>query len=235
MELEVSQLAILTLQTNAELATLAGSLRPKLGSPPDEPVTFTGTLAPPAPASTLPADAARHPAYQAALSKSEAALRAIDLVRAKRWEDLTVGVGYERTHNDDAGAGMERENAAVIRFSIPLPLRRDQSGHLAEAEAAAKRSVMEADAVAATLRAEAAAAMAEMKAHAAIHAETTSQLLPQATELEARFTQLQKSGQAPMADVLRARRQRLALESAAMDARRDFHLARIRLEAASGR
>jgi cobalt-zinc-cadmium efflux system outer membrane protein len=100
--------------------------------------------------------------------------------------------------------------------------------------ATAERSTLEASATAARLRAEAAAALDEMKAFTAIHQETTTKLLPQAEALENRFNQLQKNGQATLPDVLRARQQRLTLESAGLDARRDFHLARLRYQAASG-
>jgi cobalt-zinc-cadmium efflux system outer membrane protein len=43
-----------------------------------------------------------------------------------------------------------------------------------------------------------------------------------------------EAGQADLLSVLRAREQRLQLESAALNAERDFHLARIRYEAATG-
>ncbi len=234
LELEVSRLAILALQDTTERAILAGSLRLLLGCPATEPIQITGTLAAPAiPHSTI-TTSAQHPDYQTALTKAEAARQAIDLARANRWEDLTVGVGYERSQMDDAGAGMERENSAVVRFSLPLPLKKHNAGHLAETIATAERTTLEASAMAARLRAEAAAALDEMKAFAAIHQETTTKLLPQAEALENRFNQLQKSGQATLPDVLRARQQRLTLESAGLDARRDFHLARLRYQAASG-
>ena len=235
LELEVSRLAILSLQDTTERATLTGSLRPLLGCPATESIQITGTLPTPAiPPSSTVTTPAQHPDYQTALTKAEAARQAIDLARANRWEDLTVGVGYERSHNDDAGAGMERDNIAVLRFSLPLPLKKHNAGHLAEAVATAERSTLEAGATAARLRAEAAAALDEMKAFAAIYNETAAKLLPQAEALENRFNQLQKSGQATLPDVLRARQQRLTLESAGLDARRDFHLARLRYQAASG-
>ena len=233
VELEVSQLAILALQGTSERASLTGSLRPLLGSPATEPIIISGTL----PAPSMPAfrpDPAGHPDYLVALTKAGAARRSIELARANRWEDLTVGVAYERSHIYDAGAGMERENMAVLRFSLPLPLKRHNAGHLAESVATSERTTLEAAATAARLRAEAAAAFDEMKALAAIHLQTSTQLLPQAEALETRFTQLQQNGQAAFPDVLRARQQRLAMESAALDARRDFHLAKLRYQAAGG-
>lgn len=43
-----------------------------------------------------------------------------------------------------------------------------------------------------------------------------------------------KTGEADLLSVLRAREQQLELEAAILDASRDFHLARIRYEAAVG-
>jgi outer membrane protein, heavy metal efflux system len=234
LELEISQLAIQTLQANTETAALTGALRPRLGCPASEPIQITGTLPTPRDPGKIPANLLQHPAYQAALTKAATARRNIDLADANRWEDLTVGVGLERSHQDDAGAGIERDNLAVLRFSFPLPIKKHAAGLIAEAEAAAARTTVEADATAARLRAGTAAALGEMKAHAAIHNETVDRLIPQATELENRFIQFQKTGQAALTDVLRARQQRLALQSAALDATRDFHLARLRYEAAAG-
>ncbi len=233
LELEAAQLSILALQSTSGSATLTGALRPLLGGPTHHPIQITGTLPAPVlpPASSGPS---QHPDYLAALSKATTARRSIDLVKANRWEDFTVGVGYERTHDDDEGAGLERDNSAVLRFSLPLPLKKHNAGHLEEALATATRATLEAAATASRLRAEAAAAMDEMKAFSAIHQQTATQLLPQAEALEARFAQLQKNGQAALTDVLRARQQRLALESTALDARRDFSLAKLRYQAATG-
>jgi cobalt-zinc-cadmium efflux system outer membrane protein len=234
LELEVSRLSIIALQDTTERATLAGALRPLLGCPATEPILITGTL----PAPVIPpanvTTPAQHPDYRTALTKAEAARQTIDLARANRWEDLTVAIGYERSREEDAGAGMQRDNIAVLRFSLPLPLKKRNAGLVAETIATAERTTLEASATAARLRAEAAAALDEMKAFTAIHQETTTKLLPQAEALENRFNQLQKNGQATLPDVLRARQQRLTLESAGLDARRDFHLARLRYQAASG-
>lgn len=235
LDLATSQLSLEALQLSTTAASLTSTLRAKLGAPPGETLNFTGALA--APTLTNPSSSPKpsHPARQLALNKEESARQGLPLAHAQRWEDLTVGVGYERSHIDDAGAGMERENSAVIRFSLPLPLKKNTAAHVAEAEANIRRSVLETQATTARLHHAASAALDEMKTLTDIHGQTVSKLLPQAEALEQRFTALLKSGQTTLAEVLRARQQRLALESTALDARRDFHLARLRYEAASGR
>lgn len=234
-ELEAAQLEVPLLRLGLESERTTGALRPLLGLPAGEAMEIKGSLPPPSATAPAPREFTNHPGWQAAVLKAENAHRSIALARAARWEDFTLGIGYERTHNDDAGAGMERDNAAILRFSIPLPLRRHNAGHVEEAQAAAVRADLEAAAMASGLKAEAAAAAGEMKALANLYGQTKNRLLPQAVTLEQQIIQLRKSGQGTVAAELGARRQRLDLESAALDALRDWHLARIRYEAAIGK
>ena len=60
-------------------------------------------------------------------------------------------------------------------------------------------------------------------------------LLPLVIEQTSKLEKAYESGQTDLLTVLRARDQRLQLEAAALDAVRDFHLARIRYEAATGK
>jgi cobalt-zinc-cadmium efflux system outer membrane protein len=74
-----------------------------------------------------------------------------------------------------------------------------------------------------------------MLADADLAMETRNNLLPLVIEQTAKLEKAYESGQADLLTVLRAREQRLQLETAALDAERDFHLARIRYEAAIGK
>jgi cobalt-zinc-cadmium efflux system outer membrane protein len=233
LELAASQLSLETLQTKTRLATLTGSLRQQLGVAPGTPVTLRGTLAAPSVPPAAAIEPKRHLSWQMARARESTAQQSIQLVQANRWEDLTVGVGLERSHIDDAGVGMERETSAAVRFSLPLPLKRHIAGHLAETEAAARRTSLE-TAIAARLRAEAGAAHSEMIALATLHRDIVTRLLPQTKALEDQFSKLVKNGQAPPGEVLRTRQQRFALEISALEASRDFHLARLRYQAAAG-
>jgi cobalt-zinc-cadmium efflux system outer membrane protein len=73
-----------------------------------------------------------------------------------------------------------------------------------------------------------------MEANVKLARETKDTLLPLVMQQTDRLESAYKSGQADLLMVLRAREQRLQLESAVLDATRDFHLARIRYESAVG-
>jgi cobalt-zinc-cadmium efflux system outer membrane protein len=81
---------------------------------------------------------------------------------------------------------------------------------------------------------EAANARNDMLASQALALETRDKLLPLVVEQTNKLEKAYETGQTDLLTVLRAREQRLQLESTALDAERDFHLARVRYEAATG-
>jgi cobalt-zinc-cadmium efflux system outer membrane protein len=74
-----------------------------------------------------------------------------------------------------------------------------------------------------------------MQANADLAHETRDKLLPLVIEQTDKLEKAYEQGQTNLLTILRAREQRLQLEAAALDAVRDFHLARIRYEAATGK
>ena len=236
MELETGEVEARLLQLGAEETALLGELRPLLGLAPNESLVLTGRMAEPvAPVGAAVPEITRRAGYQAARARSEAARQNLALQHASKWEDISVGLGYEREHSEDAGYGLRRENFIGLKVSVPLPLGKNNLSHIREAEATARRREAEEAAVAAGVRAEAAAARAEMVAAASVHGQTSGPLLEKARQLEERYLAAYRAGQAPLTDVIRSREKRLALEAAALDARRDYNLARVRFEAAMGR
>jgi outer membrane protein TolC len=233
-DLEAQQFSLELMQLETGRAALTGELHALLALPPEEPLFIPGELAEPTAASGS-ANPAQRPDYQAAQAKEDAARAGIDFAKAGKWDDATYGLAYERSHIDDAGEGMERDNSIGFKFSLPLPLRNKNEGKVAEANATAARAQQEREALAARIRAEAATAAAEMAIAEKIHAQTHGGLLQKAIELEERHLAASKLGQVPMTDVLRARERRFELEKTHLNAVRDWHLARIRLLAAQGR
>jgi cobalt-zinc-cadmium efflux system outer membrane protein len=73
-----------------------------------------------------------------------------------------------------------------------------------------------------------------MEANAGLVSDTRDKLLPLVIEQTNKLEKAYESGQSDLLTVLRAREQRLQLEAAALDAIRDFHLAKIRYESAIG-
>ena len=216
-----------------ERVSLVGELKPKLGLPAEEPLTVTGGL----PATALPARASweRRADYQLARVNEDAARTGIDLAKSKRWEDIGVGVMWEGERMEDAPEGLERTGFFGLQLTIPLPFWNRNQGEIAEKTAAAHRAILETKALASGISNEAAAARAEMEANAKLAAETKDKLLPLVLQQTERLENAYKTGQVDLLTVLRAREQRLALEAAVLDATRDFHLARIRYEAATGK
>lgn len=216
-----------------ERVSLIGELKPKLGVAAEDPVQVSGEL----PATALPARASwqRRSDYQLALVNEDAARTGTDLAKARKWEDISVGVMWEGERMEDAPNGLERTGFFGLKLSIPLPFWNRNEGEIAEKTAAAQRAILETRALVAGITNEAAAARAEMEANAKLATETREKLLPLVLQQTERLERAYEQGQADLLTVLRAREQRLQLEAAVLDAKRDFHLARIRYEAATGK
>lgn len=238
VELDAAELSLELTQLTAEDAALRGQLRPLVGAAPgddilllDDGLTAPGRLPPPAGAGLK---LKQRPDFRAALSKAEAARRAVHLARAQSFGDIAVGVLFAREYEEDAPEGFMREVMAGVRLSVPLPLWDRQQGRRQEAEAASLRATREIHALALTIRAEAEAARVEMRVlAAAVHA-LDDEILPNAVALEEGTRSAYEAGQSPLPEVMRARNKRLFLERRRVETLRDFHLARVRFEAATG-
>jgi len=136
---------------------------------------------------------------------------------------------------DVPAVGRERTGYIGFRISLPLPFWNRNQGAIAEKAASAERARLERDALAMQINGEAGTARKEMETNASIVSETRDNLLPLALEQMGAMQKAYESGQADLQSVLRSRDQRLQLESSTLDALRDFHLARIRYEAAVGK
>lgn len=215
-----------------ERVAILGEAKRLLGVPSGETLTVAGQL--PALSIPLSGDWRQRPDFQAALLKEEAARTDIDIARSKKWEDASAGLFGAREHEGVPGKGEDHSGYAGFRFSIPLPLRKRNEGEVAEKTASAERAGLESEALASGITNEAATAREEMAAHAELAAEMRDTLLPAVREQSGKLEQAYKTGEADLLSVLRAREQQLELEAAILDASRDFHLARIRYEAAVG-
>lgn len=232
VELESKQLSTQILMLNVEKETLLGTLRPLLGV--SDAVTITGTLTEPG---ELPAKGAALSArgdYRAAQANAEAARQGVELAKANKWEDITVGATLSHDRTEDAPDGLERDTTIGFKVNIPLPLYNKNEGKIREALATAKRTEKEITAVAAQARAEAAAARAEMSALARIIAEIDDKLIPAAKQIEEQLRTNYAAGLTPLPEVIRARGKRFELEAQRLDAVRDYHLARAKHTTATG-
>lgn len=240
LELEQQEGSIELERLEGGKAALTAALRPLLGMPPGEPLEITGSLPPPPSSSEGEAgdgpNPQNRPDYQAALARGEAARQNLELQRRNRWEDPAFGVSAELERSEDAPEGLRTEGFVGFKFSLPLPFWNKNEGRIEAAQAASARADLEAAALAAAIRAEAAAARAEMTAAARIYHQAADALLPRARDLETKLLELyQKAGPgADLAAVLRARERRMGLETARLNALRDYHLAKARLRSSLG-
>ena len=232
-QVNLQRLLLETRKMETERLGLTGSLRPMLGIAATDTLQLSGSLT----TTTLPSGMNWHrrPDYLLAKTKSEAAQTEADLARARRWQDMSAGFFAAREQQDVAARTTERTGFVGFRISIPLPLWNRNQGEIAEKAASAERARLEQEALASQITSEADTARREMEANAALLHETRDQLLPLVIEQTTKLEKAYEAGQTDLLTLLRARDQRLELESGALDAARDFHLARIRFEAATSR
>lgn len=216
-----------------ERSGLIGELKPLLGVAATMELKITGELPP---AMMLKQNSAweQRPDYRLSKLKEEAAKVHLALSKAGKWEDITAGVFFEHERHEDGVNGLERRPFGGIRFSIPLPIWNKSGAVQSEHEAAVKRAVLETKALALSIENEAAAARADMEAQMQLASDTKDKLLPLVLQQTDKLEKAYQQGQTDLLTVLRAREQRLQLEAAVLTALRDFHLARIRYESATG-
>ncbi|HWL53777.1 MAG TPA: TolC family protein [Chthoniobacteraceae bacterium] len=231
-EVDRQRLLLEVRKLDAERITLLGELKPKLGVAATTRLSVSGTLPPPVPPGA--GSWKERPDYQLARTREAAAVMQVDLARAGRWDDLSAGAFWEMERSEEE-RGLERTGFLGMRVSLPLPLWNQNQGEIAEKRAAAVRASLETRALAVDIAGQVAAARAEMEVHARLATETRTQLLPLVAEQTDQLEKAYASGQSDLLTLLRARDQKLQLEAAALEATRDFHLARIRYEAATAR
>lgn len=221
-------------QLRANEVAALGSLKPILGLRTTDLLNVTGSLPP----ANLPrgiADPDARPDLQAARLQAESARQNVELEKARRYEDVEAGIvaGIERS--EDAPEGFENEGVIGLRVKVALPFWDKNEGNIQAAEARAERKAKETAALVHTIRHEADASQREMVEWINVLAEIADNLLPlaakQAEEAEAAYHQ----GFADLQAVLRAREQQLELAASRIEALRNFHLARVRYEAAANR
>jgi outer membrane protein, heavy metal efflux system len=233
IQLDSQRLSVEGRLLEAQSVTALGQLKPLLGLRSEDQLRIRGELPP----LTLPASTPwqQRPDFQLAQTKIVAADTANQLAKAKRMPDVTAGFFASHEMQDVTRTQRERTGFVGFRVSIPLPFWNRNQGEIAETAASAQRARLESDALAVQINGEAGTARKEMETNSSIVSETRDKLLPLALEQMDAMQKAYEAGQTDLQGVLRARDQRLQLESSTLDALRDFHLARIRYEAALGK
>jgi cobalt-zinc-cadmium efflux system outer membrane protein len=232
-KLEAAGLAVEMRQLDAAETAVVGTLKPLLGIRPGDPLHVGGTLPEPALPGTA-VDPARRPDFQAAVLGARAAGEGVALEQARRYDDIEAGLFAAAERTEDAPEGYDKEALVGLRFKIPLPLWNKNEGAIEEAQARKERKELEAVALGRSIRLEAEAARAEMAEWAKLLGELGENLMPLADQQSAAAEDAFRKGQGELQAVFRSREKRLELSSARLDALREFHLARVRYEAAIG-
>jgi cobalt-zinc-cadmium efflux system outer membrane protein len=227
-QVDAQRLRMEARKLETETVSLLGTIKPMLGLSPADQLILKGDLPP----LTLPgnsADWSQRADFQLAQTKAAAAETDVNLAIQNKWQDLSAGIFA--AHEEQLGTPT---GFAGFRMSIPLPLWNQNQGEVAEKAASAERARLESEALTQTILSEAETARNEMLAQANLASETRDKLLPLVMEQTSKLEKAYETGQTDLLTVLRAREQRLQMNAAALEAVRDFHLARIRYEAATG-
>jgi cobalt-zinc-cadmium efflux system outer membrane protein len=233
-QVDAQRLIVEARKLEGESRSLLGTLKPMLDLDPDDALSLSGALT----EMNVPGKGANWAVradYQLAEAKLIASQTDIGLAKANKWQDVNAGI-FAGPETQNMSGDDRRTNGVIgFRISLPLPFWNKNEGQVAEKTAAAQRANLEQAALGKQIRSDAENARKDMQMSHDLARETRDKLLPLVIEQTGKLEKAYENGQTDLLTILRAREQRLALEAAALDAVRDFHLARIRYETAIGK
>jgi len=222
--LEASRLGTLTRQLEIKEQLAEARLKPLLGLKPDGNLTVSASLSEPV-MPPMNVTNSRRPDLEAAWLRASSADAETDLARSTRLEDIEAGVFAGVGREEDAPTGTHREQIVGFRLKIPLGENPTAAGVEAAAWARQERLNIGASALARIANSETHAAYAEMKQWQLLAKQMKDQILPLAVAQIQNTKVAYERAEVPLQDVLRAEEQKLSLETAYLEAVRDFHLA----------
>lgn len=236
--LDAAQARLAALRLTAEERTIEaeetaalGKLRPLVGIAAGIPVSLSGKV----PAVGLPAVAeVARPDLAAKKTALKAAGTGIALEQARRRDDIEASVFAAGERTRDAPDGLDNEGIIGLKLSIPLPFWNDNQGAIDEATARRERKREEVNALVREIDHASDTARTEMRQWAALVSDIENTLIPIANEQTKLLEDAYRKGQGDLLAVLRSREQSLELLASRIAATREFRLARIRYQAATG-
>lgn len=232
MKLQASQYSTELHRLEAAEKRLHGQLKPLIGVSAGEALSISGDL----PTLALPegGDVEQRPALEAARLAVLQAEQQTEIQRAKRYGDVAAAVFLGSQRVVDAPNGADQEAILGMRLSIPLPWWNKNEGNIEAAEAQTERRLKEAVAMKQSIGVQAEAARAEMLEWASLVREIEQELLPQANQQVKESETAWRNGQTDLPSVLRFRDQQLQLATTRIDALKNFHLAHVTFQTATG-
>lgn len=229
LDADQARLAAETYRSHAELlqsgeVIALAKLNSLLGRPADSPLATQGSLELP---KTLPEK--RPMGFRADLQLAETTARAgataVSLAGASRWEDVGVGLFVEGERFRDEPEGIEPEALVGVQFSVPFPVWQNGSGKIAEMKTAQSRKAQTLEALRFNVRNEILAAHSILAARYRSATDIQSKLIPlaqkQVSDAEAAYSR----GEVDIQAVFRARERLIEIESAALEARKQYFYA----------
>lgn len=229
-KLDAASLAIEQRQLDAAEQPIFGELKSLLGMAAGEHIAVSGELPALQPAAS--GNIAARADYRSAMSKVSSARAEWEHAMVDRYDDLEAGVFLSQNRSEDAPKGYDRDVTVGFELSIPLPFGNDNSGKVREAKAKIERRKQELRALTAEAQQQAAATLAEMEQWKLLDRQIETELLPLAREQVDLADQTYRQGQGDLQSIFRARAQWRTLSLSQIDARREYHLARVRYESA---
>lgn len=229
-KLDAASLLIEQRQLDAAEKITFSKLKKLLGMSPDAVIAVGGELPELQPAQQ--GNIALRGDYQQALSAVSVAQAEVIHAKSLRYDDIDAGVFVYGERQRDAPDGYSRDTMLGITFTIPLPFWNDTVGAVQAAEAKTERRKQEALSLIANVKHQAQGATEEMKQWKLLDEQIAHELLPLALDQVKLSTQNYQQGQGEIQSIFRARAQVRQLSLSQLDARREYHLARVRYESA---
>lgn len=223
-----NQLALAQEQLTDARAALAALLR----MPPNRLPTAVGELAVGElthNADSLVEAALRQPRLLALVAREESAKARVELERAARYPDVTVGVGAGRE-----GAYGERERVTTLSVSVPLPIWKHNASAIGQATTDASRASLERASAIRDVEADVRATWSRLQSLRTRVDRLQRTVLPTLSTNERLSIQSQRVGQIGLLELIVATRQSVDARRDLIDALLESQLARAALESAAG-
>ena len=230
LERQIARSEAQSLQASLELKKL-------IGMDFEGRVKVLGDLEIPAqpPAEFLPIDPVlqRRPDYLATLVKRDLAKAELILAKNSVWEDIDLKLFVESEWSVDLPEGNERNTFVGVGVSIPLPLRNKNEDAISEAGIDVRKADLSRDALTFSIRSDVQAALSDRASAYKLAEEAGGEIIKLAeANLENHQSAYQK-GLTGLVTVQKAQEQLLEIRNAAVEMKREYHLAEARVRYAT--
>lgn len=220
----------------AEEEVLSGALRGLVGLPPATRILMSGALRSPAQVEEISEQQvlSQRPDLLLRILQERRAEAAIALAATRRWQDVAVRFLLEREASEDAPEGLERNTFLGAGISIPIPLR-TPAARMTDAptrELVAAQASSEALRMA--IRNEVATARDALARRREIWLQASGQSLTLARRNVEEVRQAWQTGKESFTRLQLAQERQLAIEEEAIESLQAYHLAKARLDRATG-